>query len=483
VSSLYLRIYATLVVVLLLFASASGWLFQRHLEQERGRADSVLTERMGAWAELIQRSLPGTEAPTEDQAAALRDWSQRLRLPLALDSAAGQRIASSESFLRRQPEGAPMRGLAVHLEDGRTLWIMRPGQRRPGALGAGAAPAAIGIGSGSGASDAPPGPRFAPNAAPPFLPFVPPAWQQGIGLVILLVLLFVAVAAGAFPVVRRLTRRLEALKQGVEQFGAGQLNHRVAVSGHDEVAAVATSFNVAAARVEALVQSHQSLLANASHELRSPLARMKLAVALLDDAPPAQRDRLKREIDTNVAELDALVEEVLLASRLDAAPQTDLDEAVDLLGMAAEEGARVGARVGAQVGAQVGARVGARVGDAADGSPLTVTGDERLLRRALRNLLENARRYGGDEIEVEVQQRAGLALLRVCDRGPGVPAAMRERIFEPFFRMPGHAEQAGGVGLGLSLVRQIALRHGGSVRCDARAGGGSCFEVCLPLRR
>ena len=462
-SSLYLRIYATLVVVLLLFASASGWLFQRHLEQERGRADSVLTERMGAWAELIQRSLPGTDAPADDQAAALRDWSQRLRLPLALDSAAGQRIGSSESFLRRQQEGAPVRGMAVRLEDGRTLWIMRPGQRRQGALGAGAA---VGAGPGIGVGDAPPaspGLRAGADGPPPFLPFVPPAWQQGVGLVILLALLFVAVAAAAFPVVRRLTRRLEALKQGVEQFGAGQLSHRVAVSGHDEVAAVAASFNVAAARVQALVQSHQSLLANASHELRSPLARMKLAVALLDDAPPAQRERLKREIHTNVAELDALVEEVLLASRLDAAAQLDRDEPVELLGLAAEEAARLDA--------------------SADGAPLTVTGDERLLRRALRNLLENARRYGGGAIEVEVQRHADRALLRVCDRGPGVPEAMRERIFEPFFRMPGHAEQAGGVGLGLSLVRQIAVRHGGSVRCDARVGGGSCFVVSLPLRR
>ncbi len=469
-SSLYLRIYATLVVVLLLFAAASGWLFQRHLEQERGRAVSVLTERMGAWAELIQRSLPGTEAPTEDQAAALRDWSQRLRLPLALDSAAGQRIASSESYLRRQQDGASARGLPVRLEDGRTLWIMRPGPRRAGGPGGPGAGVAVGGGPsiGVGASDALTGLRSGPTGPPPFqtfVPFVPPAWQQGVGLVILLVLLFVAVAAGAFPVVRRLTRRLEALKQGVEQFGAGQLSHRVAVSGHDEVAAVAASFNVAAARVEGLVQSHQSLLANASHELRSPLARMKLAVALLDDAPPTQRERLKREIDTNVAELDALVEEVLLASRLDAAAQHDRDEPVELLGLAAEEAARVDA--------------------AADGEPLNVTGDERLLRRALRNLLENARRYGGGAVEVEVAvwRHAGQALLRVCDRGPGVPEAMRERIFEPFFRMPGHAEQAGGVGLGLSLVRQIALRHGGSVRCTARAGGGSCFEISLPLRR
>src|SRR5439155_16406454 len=111
---------------------------------------------------------------------------------------------------------------------------------------------------------------------------------------------------------------------------------------------------------------------------------------------------------------------------------------------------------------------------------LAVNGDERLLRRALRNLLENARRYGGDQVSVLLERSADRALVRVCDRGPGVPEAMRERIFEPFFRLPGHAEQAGGVGLGLSLVKQIAERHGGSVRCEARPGGGSSFVIELP---
>jgi signal transduction histidine kinase len=279
--------------------------------------------------------------------------------------------------------------------------------------------------------------------------------------VVVLVILFFAVALGAFPVVRRLTRRLEALKQGVEQFGSGQLHHRVQVTGHDEVAAVASSFNVAASRIEALVRSHQSLLANASHELRSPLARMKMAVSMLEGASPAQRDRLKREIDTNVGELDALVEEVLLASRLDAAPTPERHEPVELLGMTAEEAARVDATV--------------------DGVPTSVLGEDRLLRRALRNLLENARRYGGSEVEVHVRARGGRAEVSVCDRGPGVLEAMRERIFEPFFRLPGHAEQAGGVGLGLSLVKQIAERHGGSVRCEGREGGGSRFVLSLPL--
>jgi signal transduction histidine kinase len=70
-------------------------------------------------------------------------------------------------------------------------------------------------------------------------------------------------------------------------------------------------------------------------------------------------------------------------------------------------------------------------------------------------------------------------LLRVCDRGPGVPSHLRERIFEPFYRLPGHAERSGGVGLGLSLVKQIAERHGGSVRCEPRDGGGSCFVLAL----
>ncbi len=464
--SLYLRIYVTVVVVLLLFAAGSGWVFQQHLEQERVRVDAVLTERMGAWALLIQRSLPGQDTPAADQAAALRDWSQRLRLPLALDSADGERIAQSESFSKRQADGVT-RGLAVRLEDGRTLWVMRPGRLRQAAEAA-----RRGLGEPLPAPRAgvpdygpPPGIRLGgfDDGPPfgPFVPFVPPAWQQGLGLFVVLVMLFIAVAAGAYPVVRRLTRRLESLKHGVERFGAGQLNYRVAVTGRDEVAAVASSFNVAAARVEALVHSHQSLLANASHELRSPLARMKMAVSMLEDASSGQRARLKQEIDTNVAELDALVEEVLLASRLDAAPTPERNEPVELLGMAAEEAARVDAAV--------------------DGVPTTVSGEDRLLRRALRNLLENARRYGGSEIEVSVASRAGLAEVRVNDRGPGVPAAMRERIFESFFRLPGHAEQAGGVGLGLSLVKQIAQRHGGSVRCEGREGGGSCFVLSLPL--
>ncbi len=447
--SLYLRIYLTVVVVLALFAAGAGWLFQREVQAERGRFDAQVSERIGAWADLIQRSLPPADAEREQQASALREWSQRLRLPLALDDDKGQRIAASDSYLRRIAElpDAP-RGTAVRLDDGRTLWLLRglQGMRAGGAQRGGGGPGGPG--------------------GPPMMALLPP-WAHGTGLVVFLLLLFVAVAAGAFPVVRRLTRRLEGLKDGVERFGAGALGQRVDASGRDEVAALGASFNLAAERIEALVRSHQSLLANASHELRSPLARLKMALSLLEDTPDGvQRDRLKAEIGTNIGELDALVEEVLLASRLDAQQASPVTAPVDLIAIGAEEAARFGAELQATQ------------------ATLIVPGDERLLRRALRNLLENARRYGGGVITLQAARTAGThpgGELRVCDRGPGVPETLRERIFEPFFRLPGHAEREGGVGLGLALVKQIAQRHRGSVRCEAHQGGGSCFVLSLPL--
>jgi len=440
--SLYLRIYVTVVAALALFALVSGWLVQRHLaeqrDEQRVRIESATRERVDAWGDLLERALPPASAPVDEQLAALRDWSQRLRLPMALDDAQGHRLGVSESFHRRefdQPANAA-RLQFTRFDDGRTLWVPRPNPGRPGVMARG--------------GELPP-----PWGGPPR------PWPDGVGLAVLLAVLFLAVAAGAFPVVRRLTRRLEALKQGVEAFGAGALHQRVAEDGRDEVAAVGASFNRAAARIEALLRSHQSLLANASHELRSPLARLKMAVAMMEDSAPAQKPALRKEIDTDIAELDALVEEVLLASRLDATNAVEHKEPVGLLGLAAEEAARVGA--------------------AAQGDDVQVQGEERLLRRALRNLLENARRYGGGDIEATVARRGtGGAEVRVADRGPGVPEAYRERIFEAFFRLPGHAEREGGVGLGLSLVRQIAERHGGQVRCEPREGGGSCFVLELP---
>ena len=113
-------------------------------------------------------------------------------------------------------------------------------------------------------------------------------------------------------------------------------------------------------------------------------------------------------------------------------------------------------------------------------------GVAKLLRRALRNLLENAGRHGagqsGDgQITVNLRTMQADVLITVCDRGPGVPEAYQTRIFEPFFRLPGASERSGGVGLGLALVKSIATRHAGSVSCENRPQGGACFAIRLPL--
>ena len=463
VRSLYLRIYLTVVVVLLVFALIAAVLFRRHAAAEETRFESAVLERTRAMAALIERSLPPASAPEDTQREVLLDWSRQLKLPLALDDASGRRIAESEPYRRMLQDRARPESeiaLASRLPDGRMLWTLKI--RFKGFKGGGPP------GSGPGHEHGPRGeggpPRLPPINGPGPLDRIglggPGLLDEATGVLLLLAALFTAITLGAYPVVRRLTRRLEILQRGVEVFGSGRLSHRVDARGEDEVAAVARSFNQAAQRIEDLVRSNRSLLANASHELRSPLARLKMAVSMFDHADPAQHEELRREIDRDIRELDELVEEVLLASRLDA--RSDMQpELVDLLGLLVEEAARVGAEAG--------------------GEDVQVLGEERLLRRALRNLLENARRYGGDEVSADVGTLPdGRIEISIRDRGPGVPAEFRERIFEPFYRLPGHAERAGGVGLGLSLVRQIAERHGGRVRCEGREGGGTCFVITLP---
>lgn len=283
---------------------------------------------------------------------------------------------------------------------------------------------------------------FQDHDGPPFIP---------------LLLIAGLTALAAWPTARRLTRRLERLRQGVESWGEGDLARRVPVEGGDEIAAVAASFNRAAERVEALVESQRRLLANASHELRSPLARLRMGVDLYERKPTEAR---RVEILRNLSELDELVGEILLSSRLShEAPIADF-ESLDLLSLAAEEAARADLEV--------------------SGAPVEVMGDARLLARLIGNLIQNALRHGEPPIEITVSRAGERAELTLRDHGPGLPSGEGERLFEPFHRPGGYGEAAGGWGLGLALVRQIAERHGGSVRYEAPVEGGARFIVSLP---
>ena len=411
---LYLKLYLTVVASLVAFVLTAGFLWRQLVAVSPPPGLDLA-------AEVAQGALPPASEPRPAQQAALEQLAAHRRINIALYAPDGTRIAQVGPDLlarRAEPRGQrgpwhPGRVWTLELPDGRWLVARLPRRERP--------------------------------------PYAP--W----GLYFTLGLIALGVAVGAYPVVRGATRRLERLRASVDALGSGDLGARVKVEGRDEVAALAASFNQSAARIEALVGAHKTLLANASHELRSPLARIRMAIELLKaDAKPA----LRAELERDVAELDALVDEILVASRLDAVTDLEAREAIDLLALAAEECARIDASL--------------------DGTPTTVRGDPRLLRRLVRNLLENAQRHGaGSPVEVTLSSDAGKAVLRVCDRGPGVPEAERERIFEPFYRPAGTREPDGGAGLGLALVRQIARKHGGDARCTPRAGGGSCFEATL----
>lgn len=413
VGRLYWRIWLAVIASVAVFAFLATAMW-------RWSGDRPLPLDVAALAELAAEVLPAAGTDQAEQQAALARWKQRFNADFALHAADGSVVAhTAEDLVSSRPSFGDKRvmftdrgpAFVAHLDDGRTLLVRRPHPRRGG---------------------------------PPF------------GPVPMFALLALAVGVGAYPVVRRLTRRLERLQSGVTRLGAGDLTARVAVEGKDEVAQLAASFNDAAARIEQLVNANKSLLANASHELRSPLARLRLGIELMAEQPsPDRRAALARDI----AELDLLIDEILLASRLEGGPPL-ARESIDLTGLVAEECAAIEAQLSAP--------------------PLTIMGDARLLQRLVRNLLDNAHRHADGDIDVELRAAGANVELDVRDRGPGVPESERERVFEPFYRVSGRSETAGGVGLGLSLVRQIARQHGGSVECLPREGGGSIFRVTLP---
>ncbi len=409
---LYQKIYLTIIVSLLVVVAVSGAFWRIGFDSTpAGRAFEVASE-------LAAAALPPSDAPAAVQREVVERLAQRLDLSLALHGADGSLIASVGGPLpqplreRRgwiHAVGGP--AWSVRLPDGRAIVAQLPARRGHPAL----------------------------------------------GFVLLLGTIALAVAVCAYPVVRGLTRRLERLQNGVETMGAGDLAARVTVEGRDEVARLAESFNRAAVRIEDLVNAHRMLLANASHELRTPLSRIRLGIELYQDSGD---QKYKAELSRDIAELDELIDEILLASRLDATRTLPEREDIDLLALCAEECARH------DVSPQ--------------GEAVLVRGDPRLLRRLIRNLLQNATRHGKPPVRAEVHSMDGQAVLDVMDSGEGIPEAERERVFVPFHRLRPDSQ---GTGLGLALVRQIARLHGGDAAIASRADAPVCFRVALPVAK
>ncbi|HZS38544.1 MAG TPA: ATP-binding protein [Polyangia bacterium] len=302
-------------------------------------------------------------------------------------------------------------------------------------------------------------------------------------LIVGAVLLLIAI--GTAPLARRISRPVERLTEASRRLGSGDLAYRIKPPRrwrhrhrpHDELAELTRTWNEMAERIEGLVRGHRELLANVSHELRSPLQRIRLALEMLPEELAPQVDVRLRDVKIDLAELERLIDDVLTTSRLEATGLPTHVERVDVGGLLEQLGAR--AKIDPIT-------TGKRVEVAAPAA-IELQADGALVKRALWNLVENAAKYGAPPIRIEAALRGERVELSVTDDGPGIAPGDRERVLDAFYRAD-KARTAGaahGFGLGLTLARRVAEVHGGAIRVEparAEAPIGCRITLELPLR-
>ena len=300
------------------------------------------------------------------------------------------------------------------------------------------------------------------------LPGIPPA---------LLAIALIVSALASWSLARHLSAPIRRMQAGARALAGGNLELRVSAGldgRKDELAVLAREFDAMVDQLRATRASRTRLLRDISHELRSPLARMRVAVALARQSqsdPARQMDRMDREIER----LDDLIGQVLNLARLQGAQPRIDREPVDL-GELVEEVAHDANFEGAAKGCTV--RVEAATG-------VTLPANRELLRSAVENVLRNAVRYSPDGaiVDVGVRVAGGEALMSIRDHGPGVPPADLERIFEPFYRVAESRDRdSGGEGIGLAITAQVLKAHGGSARARNVPGGGLEVLLSMPVR-
>jgi len=268
-----------------------------------------------------------------------------------------------------------------------------------------------------------------------------------------------------------LTGPLRRMRGSMDRIATGELDHRVAARGRDEVASMGRAFNTMADRIEAMIRGQKELMAGVSHELRSPLSRMKLSLELLR-AQGADEKRVA-DLESEVDALDGMVEELLVASRLDLGSQSLNPTPCSLGDLAHESWARI--RVQAE---EAGIELGEDI--AADADALRV--DRALAIRLLGNLFENSVRYAATgPIELGARRAGDRVVVTVRDRGPGVAEEHLAPLFEPFYRAdPSRTRRTGGTGLGLMIVRRAVEAHGGTAHAELPDSGGLRIVFDLP---
>ncbi|UWP80827.1 HAMP domain-containing histidine kinase [Dactylosporangium fulvum] len=282
--------------------------------------------------------------------------------------------------------------------------------------------------------------------------------------------LTLVVGAATFLFVGRTLRPVDAMRRQADTITARNLHTRLPVpAAADEIAALATTMNTMLDRIEAATAAQRRFVADASHELRSPLATVHAGLDILAaaDLPPAARanvTRMHRESDR----MARLVADLLLLARMDESGLPLRRADVDLDDLVYAERERLRAE-------RPELRIVAHV------TPVRVHGDPHHLQRALRNLLDNAARHAKSTVELRLARDGGTAELTVRDDGPGIAAADRDRVFGRFVRLDDdRSRSGGGTGLGLPIARDIVAAHGGTLTVDDAPGGGALLHIRIP---
>lgn len=267
----------------------------------------------------------------------------------------------------------------------------------------------------------------------------------------------------ALLMVRRTALRLRSLGDSAQAVGQGRLPERLPETGAEEIRDLTRAFNRMAAEVQSLLENRTTLLAGISHDLKTPLTRLRLALAMLEGVDPARLARM----EADVAEMERLIADMLAFARGLRAEPAEARDLAALLGELADKTGQLGAVCWA--------------GSAPCPWPVA----EAAFRRIIGNLVENALRYGeGSGVDLELSAGAAEARVGVLDRGPGIPAAEREAVFRPFHRLEGsRSKDSGGSGLGLAIARQLADAHGWRIELADRPGGGLAATLVMPRER
>jgi signal transduction histidine kinase len=277
-----------------------------------------------------------------------------------------------------------------------------------------------------------------------------------------LLLLGVIVIASVAWVLRRLTHPLDALAEAAVRLPQNLNQAPLTETGPTEVSRAAQAFNQMQRDIQRLIEVRGQALAGVSHDLRLPITRMRLRLAHLPD------DELKQKIENDLSEMDEMIGHTLAFLRAGTTTEPlaslDLDALLDLL---CEDMTLLGAEIRRHGAAET-----------------PVKARPQALQRALQNVLDNARRYSDGPIDLSVEVRPTDVVIRVEDRGPGIPEADRERIFEPYVRLEtSRARHTGGSGLGLAIARASLRAQGGDIHILARKGGGTSVEITLMRKR